>query len=40
VPGFVDGHPYMDGTGIRALKPSFDDRPACARKGILYNYAD
>lgn len=25
VPGFVDGHPHMDGTGIRTLKPSFDD---------------
>ena len=24
VPGFVDGHPHMDGVGIRALKPSFD----------------
>jgi len=24
VPGFVDGHPHMDGVGIRTLKPSFD----------------
>lgn len=24
VPGFVDGHPHMDGVGIRYLKPSFD----------------
>jgi predicted amidohydrolase YtcJ len=24
VPGFVDGHPHMDGVGIRFLKPSFD----------------
>ena len=24
VPGFVDGHPHMDGTGLRFLKPSFD----------------
>src|SRR5262249_17326824 len=23
VPGFVDGHPHMDGTGLRFLKPSF-----------------
>src|SRR5882757_8851036 len=24
VPGFVDGHPHMDGVGLRFLKPSFD----------------
>lgn len=24
VPGFVDGHPHMDGHGLRLLKPSFD----------------
>jgi predicted amidohydrolase YtcJ len=24
VPGFVDGHPHMDGVGIRFLKPAFD----------------
>ena len=24
VPGFFDGHPHMDGVGIRFLKPSFD----------------
>jgi len=24
LPGFVDGHPHMDGVGIRFLKPSFD----------------
>lgn len=24
VPGFIDGHPHMDGTGLRFLKPSFD----------------
>src|SRR5216684_2108605 len=24
LPGFVDGHPHMDGVGIRLLKPSFD----------------
>jgi predicted amidohydrolase YtcJ len=24
IPGFVDGHPHMDGVGIRFLKPSFD----------------
>ena len=24
VPGFVDGHPHMDGTGLRFTKPSFD----------------
>ena len=24
VPGFVDGHPHMDGTGLRFMKPSFD----------------
>lgn len=25
IPGFVDGHPHMDGLGLRLLKPSFDD---------------
>ncbi len=24
VPGFVDGHPHMDGAGLKFLKPSFD----------------
>jgi predicted amidohydrolase YtcJ len=24
IPGFVDGHPHMDGVGLRFLKPSFD----------------
>jgi predicted amidohydrolase YtcJ len=24
VPGFVDGHPHMDGLGMRLIKPSFD----------------
>jgi predicted amidohydrolase YtcJ len=24
VPGFIDGHPHMDGVGIRLIKPSFD----------------
>jgi len=25
VPGFVDGHPHMDGVGMRLLRPSFPD---------------
>ena len=24
MPGFIDGHPHMDGVGIRLIKPSFD----------------
>ncbi|MGH7644321.1 MAG: amidohydrolase, partial [Gemmatimonadales bacterium] len=24
IPGFVDGHPHMDGVGMRVLRPSFD----------------